>query len=97
MAPLAIAEKLFREPAHARCLPPVLERAAQRRRVSVALERGAGIDLGEGGADSGDVAAMAVDEIEALEAMARQRLDVVADDSDQGRWPQGDAAGKGQV
>src|SRR6185312_7210942 len=97
MAALAIAEQLLRELAYTRRLPPVLEGAAQRRRVAAALERGAGIDLGEGGADGGDVAAMAVDEIEALEAVARQRSEVVADDRDERRWPQGDAAGKGQV
>jgi len=40
---------------------------------------------------------MAIDEIEALEAVARQRGDVVADDGDERRGTQGDGAGKGQV
>ncbi len=40
---------------------------------------------------------MAVEEIEAVEAVARQRLHHVAHDGDQGRGPQGHGAGEGHV
>jgi hypothetical protein len=56
-----------------------------------------GVDLGEGRGHRRDVAAVAVQEVAPREAVAHQRLHHVAHHRDQGRGPQGEAAGKGQV
>src|SRR5580704_5761951 len=69
VAALAAAEQLFRQLLNARRLPPVLELAAQGRAVGAGPERGAGVDLLERRTHRGDVAAMAVDEKEAFEAV----------------------------
>ncbi len=53
--------------------------------------------LAEGGADRRDVAAVAVDEEEAVEAVARQRDDDVAHHQDERRRPERDGAGEGHV
>ena len=62
-----------------------------------AVKADAVIDFGKGRGDGGDVAAMAVQPIDALEAVARQLLRPVLHRRDHGGGAQGDGAGKAHV
>ena len=86
-----------RHPSH-RQLPPVAQRAAQRRMVGArAIEADAVINLAERGVDGVDVAAMAVQPIEPLEAVARKALRPILHRRDHGGGPQRDGAGERHV
>src|SRR3546814_7391614 len=80
MIAFLVAIELLFERGHARLHPPVLQHAAQLGRRRVAARRSKrrslrqlGVDLAEGRRDRGDVAAMAVDEEEAVEAVPGER------------------------
>ena len=62
-----------------------------------AVKTDAVIDFGKGRGDGGDVAAMAVQPVDALKAVARQRLGPVHHRRDHGGRAQGDGAGKRHV
>src|SRR5476651_1019299 len=92
MAALASWIEFRTQALDAGAVPPVAQRALDRRLVAHALHRTLRIDLGEGRRHRGDVAAVAVHEEEAREAVLGERQHVVAHDGDQGRGLERDRA-----
>ena len=97
MAALADRIELAAQRLDARAVPPVAQRALDRGLVAHALHRAFGIDLGEGRRHGGDVAAMAVDEEKAREAVSCQRNHRIAYHGHQGARPHGDRPREAQV
>nr|GEZ88269.1 hypothetical protein [Tanacetum cinerariifolium] len=81
--------------AHALQIPPVGQ--LQGETCGASGKTGLGIQLGESGFDRRDVAAMAIEEKYFFKAVACQRTRPVADGGNEGRWAQGNRAGKAQM
>ena len=97
MAAFSRAEKLLAEFVDALVFPPAYDLAAQFRRCRTLRRAQFGVDFLKSRPHGRQIAAVAVDEQEPLEAMFRQRRDIVADDQHQGRGPERHRAGKFHV
>src|SRR5690554_4119994 len=98
MGTLGIAIQRFGQLAHPWAGKPVVSRKVQRScRLPTAAHAALGVNLGESRAQSGDIAAMAIEKQDMTKTVARQRLDGIAQHGDQRGGPQADGAGKGQM
>ena len=95
MAAVAAGELAVGQGQDALQLPPVLQLAGKA--PGFAREARLGIELGKGGLDGGDVPPVAVEEIDLLEPVGRERSAPVTDGGDEGRGPQGDGAREAQM
>ena len=91
MDTLMLAVQFARQRDDRRTQPPVPQFAQQ------AAVAGLAVDLGDRALHDRDVAAVAVDEIEAPEAVLRQRCDAIAEHGEQRRRPERHRAGKAHV
>ena len=97
MAAVRLAIQLAGKCGRSRTLRPEQHLAADRRCFAMLAHRGTSIDFVERRRHGGDVAAMAVDEQEALEAVLHQRPHDILHNGDQGGGPQRNGAGKSKM
>src|SRR4051812_44949174 len=97
MAAFSRAEKLPAQFEDALVFPPAYDLEAQFRCGKTLSRSQFSVDFLKSRPHRRQIAAMTVDEQEALEAVFRQRRDIVADDQHQGRWPERHRAWKFHV
>src|SRR3989442_10173963 len=92
-----VAEELAAHPVDVRQLPPAAQAAADRPPGGDPAKAVFRVQVLERGARGRDVAAVAVQEVEAVETATRKRAHIVLDEGHQGARAGGDRAREGEV